>query len=146
MGFPEAIKLFFSNYVQFNGRSRRSEFWWPWLLHIIVTVPTLGLGVVMLESSSGDANALAIILVSLGALYFLAVFIPNISLSVRRLHDINLTGWIYLAVVIVGYIPIVGIISNIAMIVIGVVPGTKGPNEYGSDPKNPDGDIIDVFE
>ena len=66
------------------------------MLHIIVTFPTLGLGVVMLESSSGDANALAIILVSLGALYFLAVFIPNIALSVRRLHDLNLTGWIYL--------------------------------------------------
>ena len=147
MGFPKAIKLFFKNYVQFNGRSRRSEYWWPWLLNIIVIVPTLGFGAIMLEDSGcAGANVLAVMLIFLGTLYVLAIIIPSIALCVRRLHDLNLTGWIYLGLVIVGYIPIVGIISNIAMIVIGVVPGTKGPNKYGSDPKNPDGDIIDVFE
>ena len=79
----------------------------------------------MLEDSGGaGANVLAVMLIFLGTLYVLAIIIPSIALCVRRLHDLNLTGWIYL----------------------GVVPGTKGPNEYGSDPKNPDGDIIDAFE
>ena len=69
-GISLSDKIVFKNYVQFNGRSRRSEYWWPWLLNIIVVVPTLGVGAIMLEDSGGaGANVLAVMLIFLGTLY-----------------------------------------------------------------------------
>ena len=63
----------------------------------------------------------------------------------RRLHDINQTGWIYLGLVIASVIPVIGFIASIAMIVIACIPGTKGPNKYGPDPLNPGAGAADTF-
>ena len=71
----------------------------------------------------------------LGGLYFLGILIPSIALYVRRLHDINQTGWIYLGLVVAGMIPLVGLLASIAQIVIACIPGTVGANKYGPDPK-----------
>ena len=63
----------------------------------------------------------------------------------RRLHDINQTGWIYLGLVIAGFIPFINFLASIAQIVIACIPGTVGPNKYGPDPKNPGAGNADVF-
>ncbi|WP_462129991.1 DUF805 domain-containing protein [Staphylococcus pseudintermedius] len=48
VGFVEAFKLYWTNYVNFKGRSRRSEYWWVMLWHLIITIPALFLGVVLM--------------------------------------------------------------------------------------------------
>ena len=54
----------------------------------------------------------------------LAIFLPSLGLSVRRLHDINFSGWW----VLVGFIPVIGVV---ALIVFACIPGTEGDNKYG---------------
>src|SRR5690606_5884970 len=89
---------------------------------------------------------------SLGALFWiglvalclwaLATIIPSLAVTVRRLHDRNMSGWylvgFVVAAVIVNLIPVIGPLLYLAMvigwIVILAMPGTQGPNKYGSDP------------
>lgn len=102
-------------YADFNGRARRKEYWMFALFNLIITV---GLGVV----------AGIIRTPILGTLYTLAVLVPGLAVSVRRLHDIGKSGWTLLF----GLIPIVG---AILLIVWAASEGTSGNNPYGPDPK-----------
>ncbi len=144
--FPEAIQLFFSRYVDFQGRSRRSEYWWVALFNVVVfgvgTVLAMVLGGVNFET--GEMGPLAYVVFGLLGLYALGILVPSVALFVRRLHDINQTGWIYLGLVLLGFVPLIGLLASIAQIVIACIPGTVGPNKYGPDPKNPAGSA-DVF-
>jgi len=81
VGFPAAVKLGFQGYVDFSGRSSRAEYWW-WLLFLM-----LGSIVAMIiDGAAGTAG-------TIGLLFSFALIIPNIAISVRRLHDINRSGW-----------------------------------------------------
>ncbi|MBK8198868.1 MAG: DUF805 domain-containing protein [Acidobacteria bacterium] len=142
--FPEAIQLFFKRYTDFQGRSRRSEYWWVFLMNLIVGFVGGILLAVLGGYGSGDINPIGMVLIGILAIYVLAIIVPSIALFVRRLHDINQTGWIALGLYILGVVPIVGLLASIAQIVIGVIPGTVGPNKYGPDPKNPAA-AADVF-
>ena len=64
----------------------------------------------------------------LAGLFVLAVFLPYLGVSVRRLHDINRSGWW----ILIGFVPLVG---ALLLIYWYVQPGTPGKNDYGSDPK-----------
>lgn len=114
MNFIEANQtVILQKYATFTGRARRAEFWWFALLYIISYI------VLSLIDVSGN-NILP-------AIFALAVLIPSIALGVRRLHDIEMSGWWYLIMLI----PLVNIIF---WIYIGVKPGTPGQNQYGEDP------------
>ncbi|MDD3116358.1 MAG: DUF805 domain-containing protein [Victivallaceae bacterium] len=103
-------------YAVFDGRARRKEYWFFVLFNVIIS---LVLGFVDgLLSSPGI----------IGVIYGFAVLIPSIAVSVRRLHDINRTGWWLL----IGLIPLVG---TIVMLIFMVTDGTTGDNQYGADPK-----------
>ena len=90
--FPEAVRLFFTRYTDFQGRSRRSEYWWVTLFNILVGLVGGILLAVLGGYGSGDLNAAGFIIVALLGLYMLAIIVPSIALFVRRLHDINQTG------------------------------------------------------
>lgn len=61
---------------------------------------------------------------------------PTTSVSVRRLHDANKSGWFALSYLIM-FIPVIGeLISLLIVIIIGILEGTKGENQYGLDPVN----------
>ena len=111
----------FRRYAEFSGRSRRKEYWMFTLLLIIVNVLV---GIV--ELSLGLAGTMGYGPLSLVVL--LAVFIPSIAVSVRRLHDTGRSGWWLLLV----FLPIIG---GLVLLVFFVLEGTRGPNEYGPDPK-----------
>ena len=149
MGYGEAIASFFRRYVDFNGRSSRSEYWWPTLTLLGLTI-ILGLvGFLPLamypdEEEFGVTGIIAIIAVGLLVILVLATLIPSIALNVRRLHDFNQTGWIYLGVIVAG--AVISLVQFVAMIVIGAIEGTKGPNKYGPDPLNPTDSIADMFD
>ena len=142
--FPEAIQLFFKRYTDFQGRSRRSEFWWVFLLNIVVGLIGGFLLGLLGGYGTGDLNPIGMLIMGVLLIYVLAIIVPSIALFIRRLHDINQTGWIALGVYIVSVIPIIGLLGSVAQIVIGVIPGTVGENKYGPDPKNPTASA-DVF-
>ena len=104
------------NYAKFDGRARRAEYWYFVLVNLIIS---FGIGFVggMLDMPW------------LGNIYSLAVLLPAIGVSIRRIHGINKSGWYIL-------IPIYNI-------VLAATEGDKGSNQYGPDPKNPDADIAD---
>ncbi|SUK08226.1 membrane protein [Staphylococcus agnetis] len=83
VGFLEAFKLFWLNYINFKGRSRRSEYWWVMLWHTIIIPPMFFVGV----ASIFIAPPLTFIIFIIIILYSLATIIPNLSLTVRRFHD-----------------------------------------------------------
>ena len=112
MGFTEAIKSGYSRYFDFKERSSRSAFWY-WFLY-----QTLAVAIIVALT----LKSLAIMPVVLQAWSLLHV-IPTLGLTVRRLHDLNASGWF--AVVQ----PIPGL--NIPLYLWMIKRGTNGPNKYG---------------
>lgn len=109
-------------YAVFGGRARRKEYWFFFLFNIIISF-IVGL----IDGFTGSFNPEAGIGI-LGAIYTLAVFIPGLAVSVRRLHDTNRSGWWLL----IGLIPLIG---AIVLIVFFVQDSTPGQNQYGENPK-----------
>lgn len=101
MSFGAAIASFFSKYATFGGRARRSEFWYAVLFATLVSA-VIGLiwpsTTVVLNEMSFQQSSLP------SNLWQLAIFVPSIALSVRRLHDVGRKGTYYLFVLL----PIVG--------------------------------------
>ena len=143
VSFPDAVKMFFSRYVDFQGRSRRSEYWWVMLFHTIVYFALSILAGIFgaIGGSNGEPGPLFWVFMGLLGIYVLIIFIPNLALTVRRIHDVNITGWLLIG----AFIPFVGFLVAIGIFVISVLPGTVGPNKYGSDPKNPTAGAADTF-
>ena len=103
-------------YAVFSGRARRMEYWMFFLFNMIVS---FALG--FIEGLFGGPGILATI-------YYLAVLVPSIAVGVRRLHDIDRTGWWLL----ISLVPLIGVI---VLIVFLASPGAAGANKYGEDPK-----------
>ena len=109
MGFVEAIKTCFGKYATFEGRARRSEYWYFCLFNFLVGILLGWIPVV-------------------GWLIYLAFFLPGIAVGVRRLHDIGKCGWWLL----LALIPVV----NLVLIYFYILDSQIGVNEYGPNPKD----------
>jgi uncharacterized membrane protein YhaH (DUF805 family) len=118
IGFGEAISAGFSNYFNFNERSTRSAYW-----YFVLFLAILGAVTGILDFAIFGPQIVG----PLTGIASLATFIPTISLSVRRLHDISRTGWW----VLLALIPIVG---WIILIVWACQPTIPQANEYGPPP------------
>lgn len=133
-------------YADFQGRSRRMEYWMFQLLNVMVTLVGAVLVVASgfsLEQLSAfeqtgewpEIGTLGLVGIAIIGAWSLFVLIPNIAAVVRRLHDRNMSGWWYLALVLVGLIPVLGWLASIALLVLMLLPGTEGDNRFGPDPK-----------
>jgi uncharacterized membrane protein YhaH (DUF805 family) len=109
-------------YAEFSGRSRRKEYWMFALFNMLIFVVLEILGVVLRE------NALGKVILGLLFIYALAILIPGLAVTVRRLHDTGKSGWM----ILLGLIPIIG---GIIVLVFTVLDSTPGANEYGPNPK-----------
>ena len=119
MGFVEAIRSGFSNYVNFSGRAPRSEYWYWTLFVILVSIVANILDVVLFHGIHSPLSTIS----------GLGLFLPGIAVSVRRLHDIDRTGWwILLAFTVIG------IFVLIYWDCVKGISGTIGPNRFGADP------------
>ncbi len=110
-------------YAVFQGRARRREYWFFVLFNLLIS---LALGA--LDGILGTFDAQAGIGV-LGGLYALAVFIPALAVTVRRLHDIDRSGWW----ILIGFIPLIG---AIILLVFLVLDSNSGSNRFGENPKD----------
>jgi uncharacterized membrane protein YhaH (DUF805 family) len=109
----------FKKYAVFSGRATRKEFWLFLLINWFIL-----LVLVLLSGSPKITDS------PIAFLYQLSVFLPSISLGVRRMHDVNENGWFLL-------IPIVNF-------VLACTAGTNGDNKYGSAPTSPTSDTLNV--
>jgi len=142
----------FKRYVDFTGRSRRMEYWMFTLFNIIVMLILAfiafgGIGLADLSDPASDEMLIAGLTGGFGLLilaYFLVILIPSIAVTVRRLHDRDMSGWWYLGFFVGGLLPYVGFLFSIALLVLMLLPGTPGPNRFGEDPKG--GVSAEVFE
>jgi uncharacterized membrane protein YhaH (DUF805 family) len=116
-------------YADFSGRARRTELWMFALFNFIASV-ILALVDSLIGTASFVSTGSSVVFSPglLGGLYSLAVLIPSFAVGVRRLHDQDRTGWWLL----IGLIPFVG---GIVLLVFFCLEGTRGPNQYGPDPK-----------
>lgn len=110
-------------YADFNGRSRRKEYW-MFLLGVFLAVIVLSVveGVLGLSGSVGGVYG------PLTTLLLLAIIVPSIAVQVRRFHDQDKSGWF----VLLNFIPFVG---GIIVLVMMCLEGTAGDNRFGPDPK-----------
>ena len=141
----EWMILPFKRYAEFTGRSRRMEYWMFALLNaIVVTVLMLVIfgaggaaGMFNADMNGNPSAGLGALFGGMGLLivvYALAVLLPSIAVTVRRLHDRDMSGWWYLGAIIGGMIPLVGFLISIAFLVLMALPGTPGANRFGPDP------------
>ncbi len=123
MGFMDAVKnVLLNNYVNFDGRASRSEYWWWVLATIPMSFPFFILDVTVfgwgIEDPTWFQNIFAV-----------AIFLPGLGVVFRRLHDSGRSGWWLL----IGLIPCVGFI---VLIVFLAQDGEPYPNQYGEVPTN----------
>ncbi len=108
-------------YAVFDGRARRAEYWYFFLFNLIIQTILSILDTLISKAASMDIGVLL-------GLYSLAVFIPGLALSVRRLHDTGHSAWWLL----IGLVPFVGAIVLFVFVLQDSQPGT---NQFGPSPK-----------
>lgn len=171
-------------YAQFSGRSRRKEFW-MWVLFIILVSIVLSILDSMLglggRTFAGRSATTTPTMTSVGygafasggvltIIFSLAILIPNLAVSVRRLHDIDRSGWLVLLplvpycaavgffiagamsaspayMVIGGLAMLLTLVCGILMLVWYCTPGTQGSNRFGPDPLDDTGEtLVETFQ
>jgi uncharacterized membrane protein YhaH (DUF805 family) len=114
MNFGQAITSGFSNYVNFSDRASRSEYWFWILFYFICLVVAIIIDSVLRTRV-------------LTAVVWLGIVLPTLALSVRRLHDLDRSGWWLL----LALIPLIG---SIVLLIWFCTRGTDGSNRFGPDP------------
>lgn len=117
MGFTDAVRTaLVERYADFQGRSARPEYWWYFLFNCLVNI-----AVSIVGQASETLGSI------LGFVVLLALIVPGIAVGIRRLHDLDRTGWWLL----LGLIPVIG---TIILLVWFCMRGTDGDNRFGPDP------------
>lgn len=142
----------FARYAEFDGRSRRMEYWMFHLFYWCVLIALFLFGGLIGAfednsgysdyGSSGETGPAFVVIMALYAIFIIGTIIPALALLVRRLHDRDMSGWF----ILLNLIPYIG---GIILLIITLLPGTAGENSYGPDPKEPDlpgqGELEQVF-
>ena len=135
MEFPEAIRLALRERLfDYSGGSGRAEYWWYWAFYMgiwFISYFVLIFGVFISVDNAGGPGIFAMVLLILYAAINLALLVPGISLTIRRLHDLDRTGWWIITI----FIPILNLFFGIMLLIWFAQPGTEGTNRFGMDPK-----------
>ncbi|MDE2483270.1 MAG: DUF805 domain-containing protein [bacterium] len=115
-------------YAVFSGRARRSEYWYFGIFNVLAIIALAIVGFVLgsLAGSTDTGENLATILYEI---YIVAVFLPSLAVSVRRLHDTGRSGWW----ILLSLVPFAGIV----LLIFYCLDSDPGPNRYGQNPKIP---------
>ena len=109
-----------SKFADFSGRARRREYWTFALVNCLIAMLLLILGLAFGEDSPAS-NIMVTIL-------YLIMLVPNLSVSVRRLHDIGKSGW-YM------FLSLIPLIGGLILLVWALMDSEPGENQYGKNPK-----------
>ncbi len=108
------------NYAVFSGRAQRMEYWMFGLFYIIFAIV---IGIIESIFGIGEAGSGL-----LSGLFVLAMLIPSLAVTFRRLHDTDRSGWWLL----IGFVPLIG---SIVILVFMIQDSQPGENQYGTNPK-----------
>lgn len=120
MTFTQAVQSCFIKYATFSGRASRSEFWYFILFSFLAGMLVTSVG--ELFFFAGEAGTLRV-----SWLLSLVLFVPQISVGVRRLHDIDYAGWWW-------WLGLILFVGWVVLLVLYTFKGTVGANKYGPDP------------
>jgi uncharacterized membrane protein YhaH (DUF805 family) len=125
VGFTEAVRQAFRHAFTYQGRASRSAYWWFALFEMIALIGVIIVAAIINSAGgSGGAPIVAPLLALVIAGASVAMLVVSLPLYVRRLHDSDLSGfWLFIALV-----PFAG---GIALFVLCLLPGTRGPNRFG---------------
>lgn len=139
MTFSQSIRSVFSKYATFSGRASRSEYWFFVLFNFLISIAIYAVAFSSMPPmevsmvSSPENYYLSIMdalpgwLYTVSMIYSLAVLLPSLAVSVRRLHDIGKGGgWIF-----INLVPVIG---TIWYIILTVLPSQRGYNRFGAQP------------
>lgn len=115
------------NYASFNGRARRSEYWYFVLFNLLFTIFAMILDR-LLGLTFTSQTGMPFVFGYIYLLYNLIVFIPSLAVAVRRLHDIGKSGWRFLIVLI----PLIG---GLVLLADFIKDSQQGENTFGPNPK-----------
>ncbi|QKC81013.1 DUF805 domain-containing protein [Mesorhizobium sp. NZP2077] len=116
------------NYFNFAGRARRKEYWGYCLFWTIALLMIMGVGVFAdVEMGNFDNAEVPAMTVGLFGLFLLATFLPNLGMIVRRLHDLGLTGWLCLLILIPTF-------GSLIILVFALIPTQGRENQWGPVP------------
>ena len=125
MGFTEAIRSGFDHYVKFDGRASRSAYWWwalfVFIVGIVANVLDGVFGLQQFREFNGQMYAAGGVISGLATV---ALLLPNLSVTIRRLHDTDRSGWWWFIVIF----PVIGWIIYLYFM---IARGTPGPNRFG---------------
>jgi len=131
MGFGQAIQSYFQNYVGFAGRAPRVQMWWILLLVMILAIIAMiidnALGLAF-KFPGPEGTPVSLGYGPVYCIVLLGLFLPNLALGFRRLHDRNKSAWWLL----LALIPFIG--ALILFIWMYCLRGTVGDNRFGPDP------------
>ncbi len=116
MDFQTAVRTCLNKYTDFQGRAQRSEYWWFALFSLLVQ-----LACTIVDSVLGSEIGIVALLA------MLALFLPSLAVTIRRLHDQDRSGWWVLLILI----PFIG---SLVLLIMLIFKGTEGPNRFGQDP------------
>ena len=112
------------NYLNFKDRSTRRDYWYFELASAIIVFAFFLINTHLIRNNSH----FAVVSLLLTYLYVIIMVIPSVALAIRRLHDLNRPiPWIFISL-----IPVIG---GLLFLGLMVMDGTKGPNNYGKDPR-----------
>ena len=125
MSFFDAIENVFRNFINFSDRASRSEYWWFQLFFFVALATADFIDEMFAITLDGPEDIF-------GSIAFLGLIIPNLAVTVRRLHDLGYSGWFILLV----FIPCLGSIIGLVILVFMMVDGESQINVYGTVPTN----------
>lgn len=129
--FKEAVAICLNKYADFTGRACRAEYWYWGLLMFLAFIAYWGLANITMGNIitySYNENTFGTVTI-IYWIWCLAMLLPSLAVTVRRLHDIGKSGWWY-------FIALIPIIGGILLLIWMCQDGEPNANEYGTNPKN----------
>ncbi len=122
------IRALQDKYADFQGRARRKEYWSFILFYMLIVIGITMLGV-LIDQTLGNfkPNGVPAVMIGLLVIFNLVTLLPSLAILVRRMHDINISGWI----ILISLIPYIG---NLIILVLCIVPSSPEVNKYGPPP------------
>ncbi len=122
----DAFKDGFRRALTIEGRSNRAQYWLFYLINVVIFM-ALMFAATMMANPDGTATTAGQAVAIVGIIYSIILIIPFLTLSIRRMHDLDKSGWW----IFISAVPFIG---GIWFFILTVLPGTEGLNNYGEQP------------